>query len=348
MERTLVGVFDSNQEAQAVKQELLQLGLPESQVHVRADANDNAGSLTGVGEQTGNDAGTARKQGFFERLFGGLDADDDHISQYSEAMQRGHCVVVVDSVSDDRVDQAAQIMSQHGAFDIDERAASWRSGGATSGISGTGTTTSDTTNRWDSTTTTTGESLPERAGDAMQRGANAVTRGAKRVAEAITPGLTDNDRTSDTTLRAADATARDVAEGTRIPVVEEQLEVGKRRVQRGGVRVYTRMTERPVEEQVTLREEHARVERRPVDRAATDADLNTAFKEGTIEVQETAEQAVVQKTARVVEEVEVGKEVSERTETVNDTVRRTEVEVEDLPASRTKTGQDQTVRRQNR
>ena len=71
----------------------------------------------------------------------------------------------------------------------------------------------------------------------------------------------------------------------------------------------------------------ARVERRPVDRPATEADL-AAFKEGTIEVRESAEEAVVAKKARVVEEVRVGKEVNDRSETITDTVRRTEVDVD--------------------
>ena len=119
---------------------------------------------------------------------------------------------------------------------------------------------------------------------------------------------------------------------TRIPVVEEELKVGKRDVQRGGVRVFQRMTQKPVHEQVQLREEHVSVERHRVDKPATEADM-VAFKEGTVELRETSEEAVVSKTARVVEEVVVGKEVSERTEQVDDTVRRTEVEVEQFDAS---------------
>jgi uncharacterized protein (TIGR02271 family) len=115
---------------------------------------------------------------------------------------------------------------------------------------------------------------------------------------------------------------------TTIPVVEEQIAVGKREVERGGVRVESRVTETPVEEQVNLREEHVHVERRPVNRPVGDADR--AFKEGTLEVTERAEEAVVAKEARVVEEVVVGKEVAERTETVRDTVRRTDVNVEEV------------------
>lgn len=116
-----------------------------------------------------------------------------------------------------------------------------------------------------------------------------------------------------------------------IPVVEEQLQVGKRMVQRGGVRVHQRVTERPVEESVRLREEHVKVERHPVNQPISSADL-AAFKEGTIELRETVEEPVVAKTARVVEEVVIGKEVGERTEQIHDTVRRTDVQVEQLSA----------------
>jgi len=121
---------------------------------------------------------------------------------------------------------------------------------------------------------------------------------------------------------------RDVDDET-FEVVEEELQVGKRAVETGGVRVKSQVREVPVEEEVRLREEHVNVERRPVNRPATTADLN-AFKEGSIEVKETQEQAVVSKDARVVEEVHVSKNVDERTEKVRDTVRRTDVEVEPM------------------
>ncbi|MBA3322435.1 MAG: DUF2382 domain-containing protein [Pyrinomonadaceae bacterium] len=114
-----------------------------------------------------------------------------------------------------------------------------------------------------------------------------------------------------------------------LPVVEEELRVGKRQVEHGGVRVRSHVVERPVEEVVRLREERVSVERRPVNRSITDADM-AAFKEGTIEVIEMGEEVVVDKQTRVVEEVVVNKEVVERDETVRDTVRRTDVEVEEL------------------
>lgn len=113
----------------------------------------------------------------------------------------------------------------------------------------------------------------------------------------------------------------------KLQEIEEELKVGKRAVARGGVRVFSRMTEVPVSETVRLREERADVTRTAVDRPATEADFS-AFKEGSIEVRETAEEAVVSKTARVTGEVEIGKTVTEREETIRETVRKTEVDVE--------------------
>jgi uncharacterized protein (TIGR02271 family) len=114
----------------------------------------------------------------------------------------------------------------------------------------------------------------------------------------------------------------------RIPIVEERLRVGKREVGHGRVRIRSYAVETPVQEQVTLHEERVNVERRTVDRPLTGAD-EALFQERVIEATETAEEAVVAKEARVVEEVALRKTAEERTETVRDTVRRTEVEVED-------------------
>jgi len=106
------------------------------------------------------------------------------------------------------------------------------------------------------------------------------------------------------------------AQGSQVvPVVEEQLKVGKRAVGSAGIRIHNRVTEKPVAEQVRLREEQVRVERRPVDRPLSDADK--AFRGESISVPVTREEAVV-----------IKKDVQERSETVRDKVRRSDVEVE--------------------
>jgi uncharacterized protein (TIGR02271 family) len=113
-------------------------------------------------------------------------------------------------------------------------------------------------------------------------------------------------------------------EQATIPVIEEQLQVGKREVAKGGIRLRTRIVENEVQENINLREEKIRVERTPVNRPANVTDL----KEEQIEVTERAEVPVVSKEARVVEEVSLNKEVTEKEESVKDTVRSTQVEIE--------------------
>jgi len=216
---------------------------------------------------------------------------------YAESARRGSHVLTVQARDDDEADRASDIMNRFDPVDVDERASAWKQ----QGWSG-----------YDA-------SAPRYSDDEIRK-----ERSAYQSARTGT--------TTDQTARAGTTTT----DQTRIPIVEEELKVGKREVQRGGVRVFRRMTERPVHEQVQLREEHVRVERHRVDKPATEADM-AAFKEGSVELRESAEEAVVSKSARVVEEVVVGKEVSQRTEQVNDTVRRTEVDVQQLGASGTTT-----------
>jgi uncharacterized protein (TIGR02271 family) len=126
-------------------------------------------------------------------------------------------------------------------------------------------------------------------------------------------------------------TGSEALEEERIPIIEEELRVGKREIERGGARVRSYIREVPVQEEVTLREEHVQVERRPVEQgtgtpATASGDM---LQERTIEMVERAEEAVVQKVANVREEVVVTKTAEERTEQIEDTVRRTEVDVED-------------------
>jgi stress response protein YsnF len=127
--------------------------------------------------------------------------------------------------------------------------------------------------------------------------------------------------------------------GTTIPRIEENLEVGKREVERGGIRLRSRIVEQPVEEHVRLREEHVHVERQPVNRPVSDADMRN-FKEGDIELTERSEVPVVNKEARVVEEVKLNKDVTERDETIRDTVRNTDIDIDRLDSGNRSTGND--------
>lgn len=120
-----------------------------------------------------------------------------------------------------------------------------------------------------------------------------------------------------------------------IPVIKESIAVGKRNVETGGVKVRSAIIERPVEEHIRLHKERVHVSRKPVDRAV---DATDAFQEKSIEMTEHSEEAVIEKTARVVEEITVGKEVREQDETITDTVRETEIEIDDSHGDSTEKG----------
>jgi uncharacterized protein (TIGR02271 family) len=115
-------------------------------------------------------------------------------------------------------------------------------------------------------------------------------------------------------------------------LAEEQLDVGKRVVEVGKARIRRFIVEKPVESRVTLHEEHAAMTRRPVNDAGLVKDIDWSDK--TFEITETAEQAVVNKTTRVAEEVVIRVEGSDHVETVRDTLRRQQVELEHMPLER--------------
>ena len=224
----------------------------------------------------------------------------------------------------------------------------------------------------------TSAGLGHTIGDTMDRAGDAIARGADRVGDALTGdsntrGTIYDDGMQDRNLQmAADTGRRSQADlgsqqagyassgsmgqstgyGTSgssgytgetqynddgtIKVIEEDIAVGKRAVEQGGVRVRSYVREEPVSAEVDLRAERVFVERRPVDRAVTSGDVN--MTDQVLEARETVEEAVVSKEARVVEEIGLRKETEVQHQTIQDTVRKTEVEIED-----TRTGDTQRI-----
>jgi uncharacterized protein (TIGR02271 family) len=305
MQHTLVAVFDNRSDAQNAMDELLASGFTRDNVYVSsADLTGQDATLGGTTTTTG----TVHEEGvgasikhFFENLFGS--DNDEHATRYSTAVTAGQHVLTLTTSSEPEVERAADVIERFGPIDIDERHD--LSGNAAS----LGTSAYQPQS---SSTLQTGS---------MQSGTQAGN---------LSGSLSDSTLRSDSLQRdtAVDRTTGKAA----IPVVQEEVRVGKRQVERGGVRVFSRLVETPVNETVSLREEHVSVERRPVDQPINPADV-AALKDQTIELRETAEEAIVQKSARVVEEVVVGKEVSQRQENIKDTVRHTEVEVQPLQGS---------------
>lgn len=115
----------------------------------------------------------------------------------------------------------------------------------------------------------------------------------------------------------------------RIPILKEELQVGKRQVERGHVHVSVRVTESPVSEHIHLREEHVEVERRPLNRPLRADERVLEFKDQDLDIAEYAEEAVVSKDVKIVEEIVVRKRVDERDEVINEKVRNTSVDVGD-------------------
>lgn len=264
MTHTVIGLFDSKTEAQAAMRDLIAAGFAEE--HIDFSNRRYADQTTGTTTTATETETTGGISGFFNSLFG----DTDEARNYTTAASDAEAILTIQTDSDERSRQIAEILDRNGAIDVDERSAQYQ---ATRSQSGT---------------------------------------------------------TQNTTTQTATTENRTAATGDMtIPIIEEELQVGKRQVESGGVRVRSRVIEKPVEETLRLREEHVVVNRRPVDRAVTDADLSS-FREGDIEITERAEEAVVSKQARVVEEVEIGKNVTEREQVVSDTVRRTDVEVEEV------------------
>jgi uncharacterized protein (TIGR02271 family) len=294
MNNTVVAIFDEYGQAQQAMNALFNEGFTHS--HVKLSPAEESPQLREqfLRSQQSSTAESGWSIGDFFRSMFGTDQHGDDAGAYSEAVRRGSYMLSVDAADEDEAEHAADIMQRYNAIDLDQRAAHWRSTGWTGYQSDAPLYTAD-------------QIQQERAG---------YTTTTTIASTAASPA-------------SAGGTAQSSVTGQSIPVVEEQLQVGKRAVQRGGVRIYRHVTETPVQESVQLREEHVSVERTPVNQPASTADID-AFKEGTIEVRETAEEPVVAKTARVVEEVSIGKEVTERTETISDTVRRADVEVEQL------------------
>jgi uncharacterized protein (TIGR02271 family) len=296
MTHTITAMFTDRSAADAAVTQLVQqLGISQSQVTVHAADTASAAS-TGT---TGNE------NGFWASLKDLFVPDEDRYA-YAEGIRRGGTVVSV-NVDDSTHDEAMNILEQQGAVDLDAQEAEWRQsgwtgyqpgavGGATGAVPGT---------------VATGYSDEVGVGMAQTSGAYA-TSGTGTTSGAATHA----------SIAATPASAEEV-----IPVVEERLRVGKRDVERGRVRVRSYVVETPVTEQVALREEHVDIHRRAVDRPITDADQ--MFQERSIEATETDEEAVVAKEARVTEELVIQKGSTERVETVQDTVRHTEVEIDD-------------------
>jgi uncharacterized protein (TIGR02271 family) len=292
MSRTVTAMFDSRSEAEAAKARLNSSNIDADRVRIIDKSSTSSSYSSGTGT-TGGEG-----HGFWASLKDMFVPDEDRHA-YGEGISRGSFLLCAE-VDEDQADEAVRLLEESDSIDLDERQSGWRSEGwnGYSSAAGTGALAG-------------GSVL---SGSGTQADSTFATSTGMAGAQSF--GTTDRNTTVDE---------------ERIPIVEEELRVGKREVNRGGARVRSYVREIPVHEQVSLREEHVSVERRPVDQTLRAGDLNTgdAFQERNIEMTETAEEAIVDKQARVTEELVVRKTAEERVETIDDTVRRTEVDIDE-------------------
>ena len=314
----IVALYDTMAEANAAKQALVNAGIDGGSVQVMDKSADSMAG--GVDYESGN-------QGFWGAIKS-LFVPDEDAHAYSHAIDKGHAMIVVSPSRTSNREQIIHVLEGTNPIDFDAKLEEWRqsgydynapAAGAAAGGAMGAATASTTVNR--------------AAATPVNYAVNQATATDNIPSSAATTGAASSMAGGKVaTGTAATRPQATVAAGTdqdTIKVMEERLRVGKREVATGAVRVRSYVVERPVEEQVSLHEERVSIERHPVDRAVTAADAAGAFQDRTIEARATSEEAVVGKDVHVIEEIGLKKEASDRTETVRDTVRKTEVDVED-------------------
>ena len=281
----------------------------------RADADHASADLVAIGipqsqisivagrEGGTGTASTASSRDGFWASIKDMFAPDEDKHAYAEGLSRGGFLLNVhsDEASYDRI---VELLDRDGAVDMDHRESEWRSSGWTGQAVG----------------------APAMAVGSTAAGLTATSTAADtRSASALAPA-------AEPRTPAAVLGERASGSDETIALYEENLRVGKRDVNHGRVRLRSYVVTNAVHENVALRSENVEVDRRPVNRVLAPGEA--VFEDRTIEAEEHAEEAVVSKEARVVGEVSLRKTASERNEQVNDSVRRTEVEVDDQRSGR--------------
>ncbi len=317
---TITAFFDDRAHADEAVALLRQAGLSDSNVTLSpSDARDEFATFDPLS------AGEPKRKGFWgmlEDMFGG---SDDH-DLYAEGVRRGSTLLTA-HVDDDRLDEAVEILDRHGSIDLDEREVSWRNDGWLGGSVGmpSGASIMPGTPGMDTTATPSLQSPVEPA-PVVTPASFAVS---SPIEAPVLASALDSGRVAPT-LSVPPIAAADRGNADVLQVLEERLVIGKRSVSRGKVRVHSYVVENPVTEEVRLRDETIRVDRQAMDRVVSADDLKTAgFHDRTIEMEEVDEEAVVSKTARLVEEIGLRKDVSNRIETIHDTLRSTKVDIDD-------------------
>lgn len=136
------------------------------------------------------------------------------------------------------------------------------------------------------------------------------------------------DKARDASRMAWERAAR--GEAVKVPISEEEVNVGKREVQHGEARIRKEVHTETVNTPIDLKREELVIER--IDTGGGEVPED-AFREGEVRVPLMKEEAVVQKQARVVGEVRIGKKAETSRENLSSTIRKEEVKVDSEPDS---------------
>ena len=245
MAKTVVAIFNTREEGKDATDNLLINGFKREDIDV---------SSSDAYPKNDNDGENAVSR-FFTRLFGD---NDDTNERYTKVAEHGY-IVTVHATSAERAQKASELLDAAGAIDVNEdyekRMAADRDEGIIREHDDRGYRAVDDADDVDEDNETiVNENAP-----------GSTRTGEKRILD---------EREHD-----GDMLAGDNREDRTIPVIEEDVKVDKKKVQTGGVRIRSRIIEKPVEEHIRLREEHIHVERKKVDRPATEEELED-FKNG--------------------------------------------------------------------
>jgi uncharacterized protein (TIGR02271 family) len=349
--RVVTAMFDNAAEAERAVSRLRSAGIPDSQIRYTPGTTATTGTV-----DTSDTTYRDQHKGFWDSLSDFFFPDEDRYT-YAEGLARGSHMVTVTGFAPTMHETIVDILDDEGSIDLDARENEWRSsgwsgyqgspryadpndisgtGGMAGGMSGLAGTTAGlgtTTDRGDMNTRGTiyDDGMQDRtvqmAADTGRR--SQADLGSQQAGYADTGSMrqTTGAGTTGTGMGATGWRDQELNEDGTVKVVEERLNVGKRDVDQGQVRVRSYVREEPVSADVDLRATRVYVERRPVDRAMGAGDAE--FRDQVIEAREHEEVPVVAKEARVFEEIGLRKETETRHESIQDTVRKTEVEIED-------------------
>jgi stress response protein YsnF len=282
----VVAVYRSRADAERARDRLIQIGVPDIDIRM-SDGGPAIGSPTHTRETTATPASAAgERRGGFWDWLFGRDMPESDRGWYESNLREGRTVLSVLVRDQAERERVGDILDEFEPIEFNGMAETPMRGAETAAV-------------------ISGAPLPETGEADIPAGAPMA---GGRTAGEIPP------------------VGAGRADEQVIPVVKEELAVGKRASERH-YRIRTYIVETPVESDVTLRDERIVVERRPVtgERQVGAADLP---QEREFEVTERHEEPVVEKRARETEEVVVRREANERTEHVRDTVRETKVDVD--------------------